>query len=85
MHGNELAQMTIKNRPRKNSAIKNLRLTLTDADRHKPDDPEQSKRFVEAARLAEVDEDLTAFDRAFDKLDVRAKTEKIKTRGKPTS
>jgi hypothetical protein len=33
-----------------------------------PDDPEQSKRFIEAARRAEVDEDPEVFDRAFQKV-----------------
>lgn len=32
----------------------------------KPDDPEQSKRFEEAARLLEVDETGTAFKKAID-------------------
>jgi hypothetical protein len=34
----------------------------------KPDDPEQSKRFIEAAREAEVDESEEAADRAFKKI-----------------
>ena len=55
------------------------------ADRHKPDDAEQSKRFIEAARLAEADENSKAFDHAFfDRIDVKAKTAKAKTRRKPT-
>jgi hypothetical protein len=54
--------MPMQDRPHKSSAIKNLRLTLTDADRHKPDDPEQSKRFIEAARLvASVNELVVIF------------------------
>ena len=39
-----------------------------------PEDPEQSKRFIEAARLAEADEDLEALDRAFARLDIKAKS-----------
>jgi hypothetical protein len=34
----------------------------------KPDDPEQSKRFAEAARQIEADESGEAFRRAFDKI-----------------
>jgi hypothetical protein len=34
----------------------------------KPDDPEQSKRFVEAAREVEADETGETFRRALDKL-----------------
>lgn len=34
----------------------------------KPDDPVQSKRFIEAAKKAEVDEDPKAFERAFKKV-----------------
>lgn len=41
-----------------------------------PDDPEQSKRFIEAAREAEVDEDPKAFERALKKV---AKPAKVKT------
>jgi hypothetical protein len=33
-----------------------------------PDDPEQSKRFVEAARQIEADESGEAFRRAFEKI-----------------
>jgi hypothetical protein len=58
---------------------------LTVADRHKPDDAEQSKRFIEAARLAEGDEDPKAFDHAFFyRIVVKAKTPKSKTRRKRT-
>ena len=38
----------------------------------KPDDPEQSKRFIEGAREAGVNEDPKAFERAFKKV-VRSK------------
>jgi hypothetical protein len=34
----------------------------------KPDDPEQSKRFIEAAREAEADESDEGADRAFRKI-----------------
>jgi hypothetical protein len=34
----------------------------------KPDDPAQSKRFVEAARQIEADETGEAFRRAFEKI-----------------
>ena len=34
----------------------------------KPDDPEQSKRFVETAREIEADESGEAFRRAFEKI-----------------
>jgi hypothetical protein len=36
--------------------------------KRKPDNPEQFKRFVEAARKAEVDESGEAFERALDKI-----------------
>jgi hypothetical protein len=34
----------------------------------KPDDPEQSKRFIEAAKKAEADESKEGADRAFKKV-----------------
>jgi hypothetical protein len=34
----------------------------------KPDDPEQSKRFLEAAREAEADESEAGADKAFKKV-----------------
>jgi hypothetical protein len=34
----------------------------------KPDDPEQSKRFIDAAKEAEADETEAAADRAFKKI-----------------
>jgi hypothetical protein len=34
----------------------------------KPDDPEQSKRFIEAARQTEVDETGEAFRQVFEKI-----------------
>ena len=83
LHG--VRTMTKQDRPHKTSAIESAQRTLTDADRHKPDDPEQSKRFIEAARLAEAAEDPKAFDYAFDRIDVKAKTPKTETRRKPTS
>jgi hypothetical protein len=33
-----------------------------------PDDPEQSKRFIEIARERETDESREAFDKAFKKI-----------------
>jgi hypothetical protein len=33
-----------------------------------PDDPEQSKRFIEAARAAGTDEDPEAFERVFERV-----------------
>lgn len=33
-----------------------------------PDDPEQSKRFIETAREAETDENPDSFERAFKKV-----------------
>jgi hypothetical protein len=38
----------------------------------KPDDPEQSKRFIEAAREAESDETEKGADRAFKKVTGRS-------------
>ena len=35
---------------------------------HSPDDPAQSKRFIDMAREVEVDERPGAFERAFDKV-----------------
>jgi hypothetical protein len=35
---------------------------------HKPDDPAQSKRFIEAAREAEADETEKGADKAFKKV-----------------
>ena len=39
----------------------------------KPDDPAQSKRFLEAAREAEADETKEGADRAFKKVVAKAK------------
>jgi len=36
--------------------------------KRKPDDPEQFKRFVEAARKAGVDESGEAFEQVFDRI-----------------
>ena len=43
--------------------------------KRKPDDPEQSKRFIEAAKKAEADETEKGADRAFKKT-LRRKPEK---------
>jgi hypothetical protein len=37
-------------------------------DKRKPDDPEQSKRFIEAAKEAEADETENGADRAFKRV-----------------
>lgn len=42
----------------------------------KPDDPEQSKRFIETAREIGADEDAKTFERAFKKI---VRTPKVKT------
>jgi hypothetical protein len=39
----------------------------------KPDDPAQSKRFIDAAREAGADESSESFDRAFNKVVSRSK------------
>lgn len=44
--------------------------------KRKPDDPEQSNRFIEAAKTAETDESPKAFDRVFKKV---VKPPKVKT------
>ena len=41
---------------------------MTGKPRPKPDDPEQSRRFIDAAKEAGVDETGEAFDKAFKKL-----------------
>jgi len=46
----------------------------------KPDDPEQSKRFIEAARKAEADETEEGADRGFKKV---AKPKDTKTIRRP--
>jgi hypothetical protein len=40
---------------------------MTRKQERKPDDPEQSKRFIDAARHAEADETEKGADRAFKK------------------
>jgi hypothetical protein len=45
------------------------------AKKPKPDDPEQSKRFIETAKALESDETGEAFERAFKKV-VSTKTPK---------
>lgn len=44
------------------------------APRPKPDDTEQSKRFIEAARKTEADEDPKAFEKVFKKIVPTRKT-----------
>lgn len=48
-----------------------------------PDDPEQSKRFIDMAREVEVDETPGAFDRAFEKVLPRQKRSSVIRRGNP--
>ncbi|MEI9805385.1 MAG: hypothetical protein WDN48_14380 [Pseudolabrys sp.] len=38
------------------------------AKEHKPDDPEQLKRFIDAAKIAEADETEEGADKAFKKI-----------------
>jgi hypothetical protein len=45
----------------------------------KPDDPAQSKRFIEAARENEADESAEGADRAFEKVTKPRKSPKPKT------
>ena len=46
--------------------------------RKSPDNPEQSKRFIEAAKKAEADESEESAERAFKKV-IRTKPDKKKT------
>ena len=48
----------------------------------KPDDPAQSKRFIEAAKAAGVDETGQGFARAFEKV-VPVKSAQAKTQDEP--
>jgi hypothetical protein len=41
---------------------------ITPSRKRQPDDPEQSARFVEAARVAEVDESGKLFKKALDRV-----------------
>ena len=41
---------------------------MTRKPERKPDDPEQSKRFIDAAREAQADETEAGADRAFKKV-----------------
>ncbi len=47
---------------------------MTKKPDHKPDDPVQYKRFVEAARKAEADETEEGADKAFKRVARRPKT-----------
>ena len=47
---------------------------------HKPDDPAQYERFLEAARKAEADETEEGADRAFKKVSLS----KVKAKAKPS-
>lgn len=44
--------------------------------KHKPDDPEQSKRFIDAAKQSEADETEEGADKAFKKITKRHKDAK---------
>jgi hypothetical protein len=57
---------------RESSASK--RPAPTAAERHKSDNPEQSKRFVDMAREVGADESPDALDRALDKLEISKAT-----------
>ncbi len=46
---------------------------MTKKPQRTPDDPEQSKRFIEAARKAEVDETEEGADKAFKKVADKSK------------
>jgi hypothetical protein len=41
---------------------------MTKKPEPKPDNPEQSKRFIDTAKEIQTDEDPEAFDRAFEKV-----------------
>ena len=43
-------------------------------EKRKPDDPEQSKRFIEAAKAAEADETEEGADKAFKKVVPKTKS-----------
>jgi hypothetical protein len=48
--------------------VKNATKNTSNASRFKPDDSEQSKRFIDAAKEAGADETEAAADRAFKKI-----------------
>jgi hypothetical protein len=50
--------------------------SMTRKPKPKPDDPAQSKRFIDIAREVEADGDAKEFERAFKKV---AKSPKVKT------
>jgi hypothetical protein len=47
----------------------------------KPDDPEQSKRFIDTAREREADETKEGADKAFKKVARSSSSEKMPNRG----
>lgn len=51
---------------------------MTNTPKSKPDDPEQYKRFLEAARQAEADETEEGADRAFKKVTSSSKAKSSK-------
>jgi len=52
-----------------------------DTKNPKPDDPEQSKRFIDAAREAEADETEEGADRAFKKVTSSKGSRKVLSKG----
>lgn len=57
-----------------------IRATMKPKPEHKPDDPAQYERFLEAARKAEADETEEGADRAFKKVSLS----KVKAKAKPS-
>jgi hypothetical protein len=56
---------------------------MSNAPKRKPDNPEQSKRFIEAAKEAEADETEKGADRGFKKADpanVAARKKPVRSR-----
>jgi hypothetical protein len=56
------------NGPRRIGAVKNATKSTESARRLTPDDPEQYKRFLEAAKKAQADETKEGADKAFKKV-----------------
>jgi len=50
----------------------------------KRDDPEQSKRFIEAAKAVATDEDQKAFERAFKKVTAHGVVPRARPKGSAT-
>lgn len=71
-------------RQRRRSYFPSLISRMTRKPSSKQDDPEESKRFLEAAKEAGADGWQTAFEEAFTKLDVRKKSAPQKKQDKRT-